>query len=474
MSRVLIVDDEHAICKAFEKILRLEGHTPLIAASGQEALDLARGQRPDAVFLDIQMPGMDGLETLERLQAEHAGLPVVVMTAYGTVQTAMEAVRLGAFEYLGKPLDIDQIRSLLRRALDQGRSSGNDESETAPVAAAVPGERELIGQSPAMQEVFKLMGLLTSNDLTVLISGESGVGKELVARGIHDNSDRAKKPFVAVNCAAIPEQLMESELFGHEKGAFTGASQQRQGRFEAAGAGTLFLDEIGEMNYEVQSKLLRVLQERHFERVGSSHPIPLKARILTATNRDLRQEVARRRFREDLFHRINLVNLHIPPLRKRTGDIELLALRFLAGANQELNRQVTGIEPDALELLRGQSWPGNVRELENLIRKTVLLTQGTRITRNDLQSENVHSPDAPQSAEKAKDRADNRLQQAMREALRQRLESDSHSQGAVFHEITGLIEQALIDEALRLTGDNQVAASRLLGINRTTLRKKMR
>ncbi len=471
MSRVLVVDDEGAICRAFEKLLKREGHTPLIASSGTEALTLASEHLPDAAFLDIQMPGMNGLEILERLLDMHGHLPVVVMTAYGTMQTAMEAMRLGAFDYLGKPLELDQIRSLLARMLDQGRSSPATIQPTPDTTGTLPEKAELIGQSPAMQEVFKLMGLLTSNDLTVLITGESGVGKELVARGIHDNSPRSSKPFIAVNCAAIPAQLLESELFGHEKGAFTGASSQREGRFEAAASGTIFLDEIGELNYELQSKLLRVLQERHFERVGSSRPLPLRARILTATNRDLLQEVAQGRFREDLFHRINLVNLHIPPLRKRKEDIDLLAHYFLQRANRELDRQVTDIDPEVLDLLQQRTWPGNVRELENLVRKTVLLSRGNRITRNDLPPE---EPFAEKDANDEREIRTAHLRTVARQALQQIVARDPDAaDGSPFHRLTRLVESALIEEALRQTGGNQVAASRLLGINRSTLRKKL-
>jgi DNA-binding NtrC family response regulator len=324
-----------------------------------------------------------------------------------------------------------------------------------------------------MQEVFKLMSLVTGNDLTVLVTGESGTGKELVARGIHAHSARRGQPFVAVNCAAIPHHLIESELFGHERGAFTGATATRRGRCETAGRGTLLLDEIGELPYDLQGKLLRVLQERQFERVGSSVPIPLESRVLVATNRDLAAEVAAGRFREDLYHRINLVHLHLPPLRRRADDVELLARHFLALANRELNRDVRGIDPAAVAALRAYAWPGNVRELQNLIRKSVLLTRGAWLTAAD-----IALPPADTSAGTEVGANGPRdvpaLRDAVREALRRLAGADSGEPSAdLFERIVGLVERELIDEALRLTGGNQVAAARLLGMSRTTLRKKL-
>ena len=460
MSKVLIADDERSICQAFAQFLRLEGHTPLIASNGREALELLRREQPDAVFLDVRMPGMDGLEVLAQIRAERPELPVIVMTAYGTMDTAMAAMRQGAFDYLGKPVELPQLRTLLQRALHRPQV-GSEE------AVAQPEQTLLVGQSSAMQEIYKLMGLLTQNDLTVLVTGESGVGKELVARGIHLHSHRRDLPFVAVNCAAIPEQLLESELFGHEKGAFTGADSRRLGRCEAAGEGTLFLDEISELPLHLQSKLLRVLQERSFERVGSVTPLPLKARVIAASNRHLETEVEQGRFREDLYHRLKLVTLHIPPLRKRTDDIEALVYHFLRRANAELSKQVQSIEPEVLERLRQYHWPGNVRELEHTIKRSVLLAHGSLLTVHDLDLKPA-APAAPVSAL-------NQLQAAARVALQQLL-SDPQSAEAeqgIFHTLVDITERELIDEALRLTQGNQVAASRLLGLHRTTMRNKI-
>ncbi len=429
------------------------------------------------VLLDVQMPGMGGLETLRRIKTDWPGTVVIVMTAYGTVGTAMEAMRAGAFEYLGKPLELQPLRALLHRALAHARAaaplpaSAERPADEPAKPAAEPG---LIGQSATMQEVFKLMSLVAGNDLTVLITGESGVGKELVARGIHTHGHRCDQPFVAVNCAAIPDQLLESELFGHERGAFTGAAALRRGRCEMAQGGTLFLDEIGELPYDLQSKLLRVLQERRFERLGSSALIPLEARILAATNRDLGVEVDAGRFREDLFHRINLVRLHVPPLRKRREDIALLARHFLALANRELNKDIRGIDPLALAALSDYPWPGNVRELQNLIRKSVLLTQGQQLTAADLALPDATSASSAGGLRTGEGQDPADLSEAVRNALRQHL-SDAAGQtvAGLFERITGLVERELIDEALRLTQGNQVAASRLLGLSRTTLRKKL-
>ncbi len=466
MSRILVADDEHAICQAFTRLLRLEGHTPVIAASGEEALEQIEQNLPDVVFLDIQMPGMGGLETLEHLHASHPELPVIVMTAYGTMDTALKAMQLGAFDYLGKPVELAQIRSLLQRALHQPEIA----DEPVPLPAEGDKLNRLLGQSARMQEVFKLMGLLTGNDLTVLITGESGVGKELVAQGIHDHGPRSDQPFVAVNCAAIPEQLLESELFGHEKGAFTSANERRAGRFEAAAEGTLFLDEIGELPLHLQGKLLRVLQEHSFERIGSSQPQRLRARLIAATNRNLEQEVTAGRFREDLYHRLNLVNLQIPPLRLRQDDIELLARHFLQQANRELGRQFQGIEQEALACLREQHWPGNVRELEHVIKRSCLLARGPLLTIHDLVLENYPSPSSSQSQPDARDALEV-LAASARAALHQ-LHEQNESEN-LFHQLVQRVEQELISEALQLTGGNQVTASSLLGIHRTTLRKKM-
>jgi DNA-binding NtrC family response regulator len=458
MAKVLVADDERAICEAFAAMLRATGHVPIVAASGEDALRQIAAARPDVVFLDVQMPGLSGLETLERIHAKDADLPVIVMTAYGTLQTAMTALKAGAFDYLGKPIELARVREVLARALHKPAAH-------APERPQRDVAETMVGTSAAMQEIFKRMSLLTTNELTVLITGESGVGKELVARGIHAHSEQAAQPFVAVNCAAIPAQLIESEFFGHERGAFTDAREQRVGRFEAAGRGTLFLDEISELPYTLQSKLLRVLQERSFERVGSQTPVPFRARLIAATNRVLTDEVDAGRFREDLYHRLDLVTLDIPPLRARKEDIEALALQFLDRANAELGKAVQGIEPAALARLLAHDWPGNVRELENAIKRAVLMARRPWVAVHDLEL----------TAVVAANDTDARFSAALRAALNARLAAASGSaDDSAYQALLGLAEEQLVAEALRITEGNQVAAARLLGVNRTTLRSKMR
>jgi nitrogen regulation protein NR(I) len=468
VATVLVVDDERSICAAFSRFLELAGHTALTAANGRDALQLIEAQRPAAVFMDVRMPGMTGLDVLEKLRESHPNLPVIIMTAHGNMHTAMQAMRLGAFDYLMKPIDLTQVRGLLERALQQhvpAAESAGGGGEEIPSGT-------LVGNSPAMQEIFKLMGLLTTNDLTVLLTGESGVGKELVARAIHSHSPRRDKPFVAVNCAAIPENLLESELFGHEKGAFTGAETRRIGRFEAAEDGTLFLDEVGDLPLVLQGKLLRVLQERSYERVGGLAGQRLNARVIAATNRDLEQEIAAGNFREDLFYRLKLVTLAIPPLKKRKEDIESLSRYFLDRANRELGRRIVAIEPAALERLRAHTWPGNVRELEHTIKRAVLTAKGQHLTLHDLPLPTDGAPASSALFEPSLDA----LRHAAKDALRtvSATTAPVPDQEGLFHWLVAEVERELIAEALRMTEGNQVAAAKLLGLHRTTMRNKRR
>ena len=466
MARILVADDESSICSAFEALLATEGHSTLTAANGRDALRLFREQRPDVVFLDVRMPGMDGIEALRQMAALDASVPVIVMTAYGTLDTAADALRAGAFDYLGKPLELAQIRRLLQRALHA--PAGGEAVATLALdgAAAVPA-RELVGQGPAAQELFKRIVLLADNDLSVLIQGESGVGKELVARAIHRRGKRAAEPFVAINCAAIPEQLMESELFGHERGAFTDAKQARPGRFELAGAGTMFLDEISELPLQLQSKLLRVLQERSFERVGGSSPLPFRARLLCATNQDLAAAVAAGRFREDLFHRINLVTLTVPPLRERREDIPELVQSLLREANREADKSITAVEQAVLERLKAHDWPGNVRELEHVIRRSVLAAKGSTLTVHDLSLESGSTGVHPVGLVLATAPLDDVAAAVIAAGA-------GLTEPPPLHALAmNRLEQALIAEALKVTHGNQVAAARLLGISRSTLRSKL-
>jgi DNA-binding NtrC family response regulator len=450
-------------------VLEAEGHEALTAANGREALQLVESARPDAVFMDVRMPGMDGLEALKKIASIAPALPVVVMTAYGTLDTAAEALRNNAFDYLGKPLELAQIRQVLRRALH-----ARTEEPTRP-AVPVPADngestRTLVGQSAAMQEIFKRIVMLADNELTVLVQGESGVGKELVARAVHSSGKRAGEPFVAINCAAIPEQLMESELFGHERGAFTDAKQMRAGRFEVTGKGTLFLDEISEMPLHLQSKLLRVLQERTFERVGSVVPIRFEGRLICATNRDLAAEVGAGRFREDLFHRVNLVSLVVPPLRERRDDIVGLAQALLRAANREVGKQITAVEQAVLDRLQERDWPGNVRELEHVIKRSVLNAKGSTLSVHDL-SLDAEPPPSEGSGPAALQRASAGLESIATDLISKAAKDPT--QPPVHELAMHRLEQALIREALKITGGNQVAAARLLGISRSTLRSKL-
>ncbi len=460
MAKILVADDEYGICEAFSVLLTAEGHTPLLASNGKEAVRMVRDEKPALVFMDARMPGGDGLDALMEIHALSPGLPVIIMTAFGTLETARKAMDLGAFDYLGKPVDLAKVRELLAQGLHKPASAS-----ATVTAHDETGKPALLGQSAAMQTLFKQMALLTDNELSILITGESGVGKELVARGIHELGPRADDAFVAVNCAAIPETLIEAELFGHEAGAFTDAKSRRIGRFEAAGVGTLFLDEISELPFHLQSKLLRVLQERTFERLGSVKPIDFTARLIAASNRDLEAEIAAGRFREDLYHRLNLATLLVPTLRDREDDIELLVTHFLRVANEDIGKEVTGVEPAVFTRLREHPWPGNVRELEHCIKRSVLATRGTTLT--------VHDLDLPPPVDNAGSDTSLRKLLAQQAAKIVRNPGDYGGEGGVYSHLIDAAGHELIQAALELTGGNQVAAAKLLGINRTTLRKRL-
>ena len=460
MPKILIADDERSICEAFADFLAGEGHEPLVASSGPEAIRAVRDLQPALAFIDVQMPGGDGLSALEEIRTIAPALPVIVMTAYGTLDTARRAVELGAFDYLGKPVELVQLRKLLERALHRPTAV-----PASAVTAQADGTVRLLGQSAVMQELFKKMAMLAGNDLAILITGDSGVGKELVARGVHELGPERDAPFVAVNCAAIPETLMEAELFGNEAGAFTDAKSKRIGRFEAAGEGTLFLDEVSELPYHLQSKLLRVLQERTFERLGSVRPIDFRARLVAASNRNLEEEVAAGRFRDDLYHRLNLATLAVPRLRDREDDIELLVGHFLNEAGREIGKDVTGIEAAAIDKLKSHTWPGNVRELEHAIKRAVLAARGETVTVHDLELA---------AGSRAADGDDGLRRRLDAEATRMLGNPDDYGgSGALYPRLMDTAAIALIEAALRVTDGNQVAAARLLGINRSTLRKKL-
>jgi len=382
-ARVLIIDDEAAIRDSLGKILRYEDHSTLEASDGRSGLQLLERERFDLVFLDIKMPGIDGLEVLAEIRRRNIETPVVIISGHGDVQTAVEATRLGAFDFLEKPLDADRILVTLRNALTQNRLR----RDKRRLQEKLRGRQEIVGESAAIGRVKAAIAKVAPSEARVLITGENGSGKELVAWAIHSKSRRANGPFIVVNCAAIPNELIESELFGHEKGSFTGAHQRRRGRFEQAHGGTLFLDEIGDMSLEAQAKVLRVLQESRLERVGGTETLEVNVRVVAASNKDLLQEAKEHRFREDLFYRLNVVPIHVPPLRERREDIPLLVEHFLDRHARELGVVPRKLHPKAIEKLQTLRWAGNVRELGNLIERMLIMSTGDRILPEDIPGE---------------------------------------------------------------------------------------
>jgi DNA-binding NtrC family response regulator len=373
--KVLIADDDQKIIFAFREVLKKDGHVCFEAGDGKEAVNAVLSYSPDLVFMDIQMPGMNGLEALRQIRDLRPLLPVVIITGQGSMETAVQAMQYGAFQYLTKPLSIVQIREEISKTV----LTNNITSQNSPRIDIDPLKRhQLIGKSQYMQNVYKLIGSIcaTENYTTVLITGETGTGKELAARAIHANCPQNHHPFIAINCTAMPETLLESELFGHERGAFTGAAQKKLGKFEVAGKGTIFLDEIGDLSPALQKKLLRVLQEREFERLGGNTLIKVDARFIAATNQDINKKVKTGDFREDLFYRLNVINIHMPSLRERREDIVLLAYFFLTLYSRQFKKQVSVISDEAMEYLNTYDYPGNIRELENIIERAVMLCPG--------------------------------------------------------------------------------------------------
>ena len=462
MTRILVVDDEEMIRIAFEAFLKDEGYVPLSAGDVDCAWALIKEHRPEIIFLDYRLPGRDGLDFLKEIRSVEPGIAVVFMTAFGAMDVAIKAMQLGAYEYLGKPLDLEKVHAIIKRILQGKKNLEWTGKETTPAKPVELGQ--IIGNSPAMQEVYKMIGLLTTQDVTVLITGESGVGKEMVASAIHANSPRKHKPFVAVNCGAMPENLLESEMFGYEKGAFTGAENRKLGKFEIAGDGTIFLDEIGEMLFSLQVKLLRVLQEKVFERIGGNTPIQTHARIIAATNKNLFEEVVAGRFRKDLFYRIHLINVHLPPLRERPGDIALLVDHFIQKNSLDLGRTVKGVTREAMERLAEYDWPGNVRELENQIKRAMVISRENVLPEYAFELNLDHTQGVDNSAI-------DRLDIAVRNQFEILLKSCEPTK-TIFGNVIGSVEKILIKEALERTNQNQAHAAQLLGLNRSTLRKK--
>ena len=382
---ILIVDDDKSICMLIKSILSVEkNYEVTTTSSGEACLKYIREQMPDLVLLDIQMPGIDGIETLKRIKEYDSRIPVVMMSAHGTIEKAVKSMKLGAYDFISKPLERDRLLITAKNALIAS-SLKKEVDELKTELKQKYTFSNIIGQSGVMQEIFKSVEKVVNSNVTVLIQGESGTGKELIARAIHFHSSvRSGKPFVAVNCTALPESLLESELFGHEKGSFTGAVGRRIGKFEQANNGTIFLDEVGLMSFATQAKLLRVLQEREFERVGGAELLKVDVRVISATNRDLEDAMKKGEFREDLYYRLSVFPIKLPALRERREDIPLLAAHFLKKYSDQENKKVEGINPDSLELLMAYNWPGNVRELENAIERAVVLTNDDEITAKEL------------------------------------------------------------------------------------------
>ena len=459
MSRILVVDDERNVLTSFQHLLGKKGHEVLTAKSGEQALSLLGSNSPDLILMDIRMAGLSGLETFRQAKAIVPKVPVIMMTAYGTTDTAIEAMKLGAFEYTLKPFDIPKLTALIERALAMGQLMRTP--VTYGAADADARAQRIIGKSSKMIEVYKLIGQVAPSNVTVLIRGESGTGKELVARAIYHHSQRAERPFIAVNCAAIPETLLESELFGYEKGAFTGAVARKPGKFEQASGGTILLDEVGDMSPSTQAKVLRVLQEGTCERLGGHETIRVDVRLLAATNQDLEALIRDRRFREDLYYRLHVVTITVPSLRERKEDIPLLAEYFLKRYSLELQKSGMRLSPEALERLSAYEWPGNVRELENCIKQAMVLGQGDVLMPEHLrlgQSSAVQLRSAPESLN------------AVRELARQHLEQ---APGSAHQHLIEQVEAQLILEALMQTQGNLAQAAKLLGITRPTLREKI-
>jgi nitrogen regulation protein NR(I) len=471
MPKLLVVDDEPSILLAFRKALRSSGVDVVTAQTAMEGLDVARAQYPDVVILDVQLPDLSGLEALRKLREIDARSPVIFITGKSTTDTAIEAMKLGAYEYLLKPLELAHLREVIDRALEISRlmhvpavvTEGEPEDERADA---------IVGSCPAMHEVYKAIGRAAGQDVTVLITGESGTGKELVARALYQHSRRAHGPFLAINCAAIPEQLLESELFGHEKGAFTGADRQRIGKFEQCNGGTLFLDEVADMSSLTQSKILRILQEQHFERLGGNTTIRTDVRVLAATNQDLRKLVTQARFRQDLYYRLSVFSIHLPPLRERGDDLDLLVRHYVRRFSRELGKEVKGIAPEALALLHDYTWPGNVRELQSALKQSLLQATGPVLVADFLPG-SVIDRAGPARAIGGEGCSDSPSLPTGDFAtfINEQLRAGSDN---LYEDTLRRMERLLVTRVLNHTGGNQLQAAKILGITRGSLRTKIR
>jgi nitrogen regulation protein NR(I) len=466
LDKVLIVDDDSSMRYSLNRMLEGQGFLVSSAKNGTEALERFFTESPELVIMDIKMPGQSGLEVLKQIKERDPKALVILMTAFGTTETAIEAMKFGAFDYILKPFDIPQMRGLVERALGVSRMMKKMVSYPDRPEAEVAGEA-IVGSSPAMQPIYKMIGQVAPTGVTVLLRGESGTGKELVARAIYHHSDRADKPFLPVNCAAIPETLLESELFGHEKGAFTGALTRRIGKFEQCNGGTLFLDEIGDMTPATQAKILRVRPDQQCERLGGAERITADVRLIVATNKDLEKAMRDGSFRQDLYYRLKVVTLHLPPLRERPEDIPELVRYFLQRFGPQINRNVKDIAPRALEKLMRHHWPGNVRELENGVQRALVVAKGNTVLAEDFYLEGLEQEIS--GPEKQMD-FEERLQLLMEPVFKELAE---HSKRSLDADLMSAVEKILIKRALREKKGNQVQAAILLGISRNTLRSKI-
>ena len=455
---VWVVDDDQSVRWVLEKALRQAGMQGRTFERAEHLLEAIEHGKPDVLITDVRMPGMSGITLLERLRASCPGLPIIVVTAHSDLENAVAAYKGGAFEYLPKPFDIDEVIELVRKA---ARENGQAAPDGGSVRQEIP---SLIGQAPAMQEVFRSIGRLAGSSMTVLITGESGTGKELIAQALHEHSPRADKPFVALNTSAIAAELLESELFGHEKGSFTGAEARRIGRFEQADGGTLFLDEIGDMSAALQTRLLRVLAESEFYRVGGQSSIKVNVRVIAATNQDLARAVKESRFREDLYHRLNVIRIVSPPLRERRADIPMLVKHYLEKSADELDARTKAIDADALDVLQGYDWPGNVRQLVNATRRLTVTAPGTVITTEDIPADLGGNVPAKRSA------------QEWTRSLAAWAESElgGRSGGPLLDTALPDFERTLIQIAMSRANGRRQDAAKMLGWGRNTLARKMK
>lgn len=457
--KLLLIEDDPAISMSLRRVLSDEGYEVTVEAKGDSGLSTARQGTFDAVITDMKLPGLNGLELVRQLHESHPLLPIILVTAHGTTETAIEATKSGAYEYLLKPFEIPELIELVEKAVTSRRLM----SEPVELGASGGGGSAMIGNSRLMQSIYKEIGRIASKPVNVLIRGETGTGKELIARAIYQHSDRAKAPFIAINCAAIPETLLESELFGHERGAFTGAETRRIGRFEQAEGGTIFLDEIGDMTPGTQVKLLRVLQEKTLQRLGGKDTIPVDVRVIAATHQDLESAIKNRQFREDLYYRLSVVVISLPSLQERKEDIPELVKFFLGKHARELGVQNASIHPQALELLEAQPWPGNVRELENVIRKVLLHAQGYTIGSEHVRDAlNRTSPASDASKLTLRELVDELLIRAQQEEI-----TDAHAH------LLKEAERHLFSRAIELAHGNQAKAARWVGVSRLTMREKL-